>query len=90
MGEKINVVTVLNQYFQEMDMEHMSQPVRPNNTLAICALVFSVLCSLVGLVLGIIGMNKYPKNTSGRTMSVIAIIISVLMMVGAFILRGRW
>lgn len=73
MGEKINVVTVLNQYFQEMDMEHMSQPVRPNNTLAICALVFSVLCSLVGLVLGIIGMNKYPKNTSGRTMSVIAI-----------------
>ncbi|MBS7152144.1 MAG: hypothetical protein ACLVM6_13225 [Akkermansia sp.] len=48
------------------------------------------MCSLVGLVLGIIGMNKYPKNTSGRTMSVIAIIISVLMMVGAFMLRGRW
>ena len=42
----------------------MSELERPNNTLAICALVFAVLCSLVGLILGIIGLNKYPDTVS--------------------------
>ena len=42
--------------------------IRDSNTLAICALVFAVLCSLVGLILGIIGLNKYPDKSNGKTM----------------------
>lgn len=57
--------------------------------MAIWALVFSVLCSLVGLILGIIGMTKYPKNTNGRIMSIIAIVVSVLFMIGALAWRGQ-
>lgn len=67
----------------------MSEPGRPSNALAIWALVFSVLCSLVGLILGIIGMTKYPKNTNGRMMSIIAIVVSVLFMIGALAWRGQ-
>ena len=37
----------------------MPESQQPTNTLAILALVFAVLCSLVGLILGIIGLNKY-------------------------------
>ena len=56
----------------------MSELDRPNNTLAICALVFAVLCSLVGLILGIIGLNKYPYKSNGKTMSLIAVILSIV------------
>ena len=51
----------------------------------ICALVFAVLCSLVGLILGIIGLNKYPDKSNGKTMSLIAVILSIVLM-----LVGGW
>lgn len=71
-----------------MNLEHMSEPGRPSNMLAIWALIFSVLCSLVGLILGVIGMSKYPKGSNGRVMSIIAIVVSVLVMLGALAWRG--
>lgn len=61
-------------------------PVPPktmSNALAIWAIVTSVTCNLVGLILGIIGLNKYPAGTSGRTMSMIATILG-----GLFTLLG--
>lgn len=62
----------------------MNESQQPNNTLAILALVFAVLCSLVSLILGIIGLNKYPDKSNGKTMSLIAVIVSVvLMLIGA-------
>ncbi|WP_354834248.1 hypothetical protein ABGM91_05070 [Akkermansia muciniphila] len=62
----------------------MNESQQPNNTLAILALVFAVVCSLVGLILGIIGLNKYPDKSNGKTMSLIAVIVSiVIMLVGA-------
>ena len=63
----------------------MSELERPNNTLAICALFFAVLCILVGLILGIIGLNKYPDKSNGKTMSLIAVILSIVLM-----LVGGW
>lgn len=71
-----------------MNLENSSESGRPNNALAIWALVFSVLCSIVGLILGIVGMNKYPKNSNGRTMCIIAIVLSILFMMGAVAWRG--
>lgn len=49
----------------------------PSNALGIWALIFSITgcCSLVGLILGIIGLCKYPPNTTGRTLSLLAVII---------------
>lgn len=44
-----------------------------------------VLCSLVGLILGIIGLNKYPDKSNGKTMSLIAVILSIVLM-----LVGGW
>lgn len=62
----------------------MNESQQPNNTLAILALVFAVVCSLVGLILGIIGLNKYPDKSNGKTMSLIAVIVSiVIMLIGA-------
>lgn len=68
----------------QIELKNMPESQQPNNTLAILALVFAVLCSLVGLILGIIGLNKYPDKSNGKTMSLIAIVVSiVLMLVGA-------
>lgn len=68
----------------------MPEPQQPTNTLAILALVFAVLCSLVGLILGIIGLNKYPDKSNGKTMSLIAVIVSiVLMLIGGVTALGR-
>lgn len=53
-------------------------PQEMSNALAIWAIVTAVLCNIVGLVLGIIGLNKYPAGTSGRTMSLIATILAAL------------
>lgn len=56
-------------------------PVPPkamSNALAIWAIVTAFLCNIVGLILGIIGLNKYPAGTSGRTMSLVATILAAL------------
>lgn len=49
----------------------------PSNALGIWALIFSIsgCCSIVGLILGIIGLCRYPQNTTGRTLSLLAVII---------------
>lgn len=59
---------------------------KKGNGLAICALVFSILFGLVGLVLGIIGANSYEKDSAGKTMSIIAITISCINMFLGFCL----
>lgn len=65
-----------------IEQKNMTEPEKTSNTLAICALVFAFVCSLVGLVLGIIGITKYPKGSNGRLMSIIALIISALSLFG--------
>ncbi|MEG2076114.1 MAG: hypothetical protein RRY34_06390 [Victivallaceae bacterium] len=53
------------------------------NGLAICALVFSLICGLVGLILAIIGLTKYPAGSSGKTMCIIAVVLAgINMLVG--------
>lgn len=63
-------------------------PVPPkamSNALAIWAIVTAFLCNIVGLVLGIIGLNKYPAGTSGRTMSLVATILAALFTVAGIV-----
>ncbi len=58
----------------------------PGNGLAICALIFSILFALVGLILSIIGVCKYPAGTNGKVMSIIGLIISIINMVLGLVL----
>lgn len=52
-------------------------PAQPSNALAIWALVMGlVCCAPVGIILGIIGLNKYQRGTSGWTMSLVALILA--------------
>lgn len=53
---------------------------KKSNALAVCSIVFSVLFGIVGLILGIIGANSYEDGTSGKTMSILAIVLSCLNM----------
>jgi len=56
-------------------------PVKPESgALSVCALVFSVLMPLVGLILGIVGICRH-QNPDFKSRCKIAIIISVVMMV---------
>lgn len=71
-----------------MNQENNSESEKPNNTLAVWALVCSILCSLAGLVLGIIGLNKYPKESNGRVMCIIAVVLSILSMMGMIAWRS--
>ena len=50
------------------------------NALAIWAIVltFTGCCTMVGLILGIIGICKYPEGSSGRILSIIATVLSLL------------
>ena len=50
------------------------------NGLAICALVFSVIFGLVGLILGIAGQNSYEEGSTGKTICNIAVVISCINM----------
>lgn len=55
---------------------------QPSNALAIWALVMGlVCCAPVGVVLGIIGINKYPRSSAGWIMSLIALIVGGLSIV---------
>ena len=58
-----------------------------SNALGICALVFTLTgcCSFVGLILGIIGICKYPEGSAGRVLSIIATIIAVIIHSGAYL-----
>ena len=46
--------------------------------LAIGALICSFLFTILGLILGCMGLSRYPKGNSSRTMCVVAIVISSL------------
>lgn len=52
----------------------------PGNGLAISAIIVSLLCGLVGLILAIIGLNRYPSGSGGKTMCIIALILAILNM----------
>ena len=57
-------------------------PAAPSKALAIWALVIGLLCCApAGLVMGIIGLNKYPEGSSGRTICIVAIVLSVIGLV---------
>lgn len=65
----------------------MSQPIppvpgtnAPTNALGVWALVLNLLacCNLVGLILAIIGLCKYPAGSSGRVLCILAIVVFVL------------
>lgn len=46
--------------------------------LAIGALICAFLFTILGLILGCMGLSRYPKDNSNRTMCVVAIVISSL------------
>lgn len=56
-----------------------------SNALGILAVVGSIFCYIIGLILSIIGLCKYPKGSAGRVLSWVGIVIFLLWTaVGAF------
>lgn len=56
-----------------------------SNALGILAVVGSIFCYIIGLILSIIGLCKYPKGSAGRVLSWVGIVIVLLWTaVGAF------
>ncbi len=51
---------------------------QPSSGLAIGALICAFLFTILGLILGCMGLGRYPKGTGSRTMCVVAIVISSL------------
>lgn len=51
---------------------------QPSGGLAIAALICSFFLGIVGLILGIVGLNQYPKGNGYRTMCIVAIIIPIV------------
>lgn len=60
-----------------------------SNALAIWAVIltFTGCCTLLGLILGIIGICKYPAGSPGRTMSIIATVLSILFSSGGVLFQ---
>lgn len=59
----------------------------PSNALAIWALVIGLLCCApAGIVMGIIGLNKYPQGSSGKTISIVALVLSILGLVANIVI----
>lgn len=60
-----------------------------SNALAIWAIVLTLCgcCTPVGLILGIIGICKYPAGSPGRTMSIIATVLSILFSSGGVLFQ---
>lgn len=54
---------------------------QPSGGLAIAALICSFLIGIVGFILGIIGLGRYPKGNSYRTMCIVAIILPIVWFV---------
>ena len=57
-----------------------------SNALGIWAVIltFTGCCTLLGLILGIIGICKYPEGSDGRTLCIIATILSLLFSSGGY------
>ena len=54
---------------------------QPSGGLAIAALICSFFLGIVGLILGVVGLNQYPKGSGYRTMCIVAIIIPIVWIV---------
>lgn len=55
--------------------------------LGILSIVFVVVCQLVGLILGIIGIHKARgRNDSGWVLSVIGVVLNAVVIAAVFIL----
>ena len=63
---------------------YQPQAAQPSGGLAIAALVCSFLFGIVGLILGIVGLNQYPKGNSYRTMCIVAIVLPIV----GFVIAG--
>ena len=62
-------------------------PAEPSNALAIWALIIGLLCCApAGIIMAIIGLNKYPEGSSGRTISIVALVLSALGIVSSLAL----
>lgn len=62
--------------------EEMNASGEETNTLAILAIIFTFVFTIVGLILGILGMNKAKQmNGKGFGLSLAAVIISALSIV---------
>lgn len=59
----------------------MSQEQNEPITLGVCSIVFAVLCSIVGLICGIIGVCQYPQGSKGAQLSRIGLGLSIVLMV---------
>ncbi len=51
---------------------------QPSGGLAIAALICAFFIGIVGFILGIVGLNQYPKGSGYRTMCIVAIIIPLV------------
>lgn len=51
---------------------------KPNNTLGILSIILGIFIPLVGIILGIIGINKANSN---KKLSIIGVIVSIVMMI---------
>ncbi len=60
-----------------------------SNALGIWALVlsFTGCCTILGLILGIIGICKYPAGSPGRVLCIIATVISILINGGGIVFQ---
>lgn len=60
-----------------------------SNALGIWALLlsFTACCTLLGLVLGIIGICKYPAGSAGRVLSIIATVVAILIYSSSYIFQ---
>ena len=54
---------------------------KPNNTLGILSIILGIFIPLVGIILGIIGINKAKTTNSNKKLSIIGIIVSIVMMI---------
>ena len=61
---------------------------KPFSAMAICAIIFSVVFALVGLILGVIAYVRIPKlGQRGRGLALAAIIVAGVNMIAAFALN---
>lgn len=54
---------------------------KPNNAIGILSIVLGIFIPLVGIILGIIGINKAKTSNSNKKLSIIGLIISIVMMI---------
>jgi hypothetical protein len=74
-------------YQQQYPAYGYPQPKGGTNGLAIASLVLAFLCSLAGLICGIIALNQIrDRQQEGRGLAIAGIVISCLSIVGSIVL----